>query len=528
MAVKIKQEKNKGFASGVSILAVSALLVKIIGLFYRIPLLGRLGTEGMGYFNTAYELYALFCVISTAGLPVAMSVLISGSLSEGRGGAVKRIFRVSLLAFVCIGAIGSVVLFGFAEPLAAFLKNDEAAACIRMISPTVFFICLSSAYRGYFQGKRDMTPTAVSQVIEAAGKLFLGLLFASVAISRGASLPTVAASAALGLTVGAAVSVLYLWTRKMISDRKHPVIPVEGEVAERRVLSRLLYTAVPITLSAGVISLTKCIDLALILRRLQAAGMSAAEANSFYGCYSTLAVPVFNMLPSLATSVALSAVPALAAALGRGRDGEEEVGRVSLDALRMTLYVSIPAALGLAVFSGDVLGLLFGSQPEAVAMATPWLSCLALSVPASCLITVTGAMLQAAGRADRPVISMLLGAGAKTALAYILIGIPSVGLMGAPISTLLCDAVIVISNLVFITRHAPTMLPSVRSGVELFVLPTVAATLAVGAVSVARHVCGWSGITPVRTVGTVAMVACLYGAVMLPKLIGQKQNKGHI
>ena len=108
------------------------------------------------------------------------------------------------------------------------------------------------------------------------------------------------------------------------------------------------------------------------------------------------------------------------------------------------------------------------------------------------------------------------------------IGIPSVGLMGAPISTLLCDAVIVISNLVFITRHAPTMLPSVRSGVELFVLPTVAATLAVGAVSVARHVCGWSGITPVRTVGTVAMVACLYGAVMLPKLIGQKQNKGHI
>ena len=524
--VKVRNEKSRGFASGVSILAVSALLVKVIGLCYRIPLLGYLGTEGMGYFNTAYELYALFCVISTAGLPVAMSVLISGSLSDGRGGAVKRIFCVSLLAFVCIGAVGSVLLFGLAEPLAAFLKNDEAAACIRMISPTVFFICLSSAYRGYFQGRRDMTPTAVSQVIEAAGKLFLGLLFASVAVARGAALPMVAASAALGLTVGTAVSVLYLWTRKLISDHRHPLLPREGEERERGVLSRLLYTAVPITLSAGVISLTKCIDLALILRRLQTAGMSTAEANSLYGCYSTLAVPVFNMLPSLATSVALSAVPALAAALGRGKDGEGEVARVSLDALRMSLYVSIPAALGLAVFSGDILGLLFGSQPDAVAMASPWLSCLALSVPASCLITVTGAMLQAAGRADRPVISMLLGAGAKTALAYVLIGIPSVGLMGAPISTLLCDTVIVISNLVFLARHAPTMLPNVRQSVGLLLLPTAAATLAVGAVYIARRTFGWGEISPIRSVGVVVMVACLYGAIMLPRLIIEKQNKG--
>jgi stage V sporulation protein B len=210
--------KRASFLSGVSILTLSALLVKVIGLCYRIPLLNYLGTEGMGYFNTAYELYALFCVISTAGLPVAMSVLISACEAEGRFGDARRIYRVSLGLFAGIGVVGTALLWGLSQPFAELLGNPLASVCMRAISPTLFLICLSSAFRGYFQGRRNMLPTALSQVIEAGGKLFLGLAFAAYARGTGADLSTSAAYAVLGLTVGTGLSVLYLLIHKRMTD----------------------------------------------------------------------------------------------------------------------------------------------------------------------------------------------------------------------------------------------------------------------------------------------------------------------
>ncbi len=522
-----ESKRTGGFLSGAGVLTLSALVVKVIGLCYRIPLLAYLGTEGMGYFNTAYELYALLCVISTAGLPVAMSVLISGAEAEGRPWRTKAIYRTALWLFVVVGALGSLALGGFSDVLADWLNNPSAARSIRFISPTVFVICLSSAFRGYFQGRRNMVPTAVSQVIEALGKLLLGLWFASMAQARGADLPTTAAWAVMGLTVGTALSVIYLYIHKRLTDARRP-IPVSPDGTSPRsggTARRLLTTAIPVTISAGVISLTKCIDMALILRRLPQTGMTAAETNALYGCYSTLAVPVFNILPSLTTSIALSAVPALSAALGKGRDGRGEVHRISLSALRLTLLIAIPAALGLSVFAEDVLDLLFRGQSEAVAMAAPWLSCLALSVPASCLITVTGAMLQACGHAERTVISMIAGGTAKTAMAYHLLGHPAWGLLGAPISSLICDTVIVAVNLIFIARLCPEMLPSPRRGASIALIPTALSVLSVGAVCLVRRTMGWVDITPLHTVAAVVTVMCLYGACTIPILYIQSKKR---
>lgn len=509
--------KRASFLSGVSILTLSALLVKVIGLCYRIPLLNYLGTEGMGYFNTAYELYALFCVISTAGLPVAMSVLISACEAEGRWGDARRIYRVSLGLFAGIGVVGTALLWGLSRPFAELLGNPLASVCMRAISPTLFLICLSSAFRGYFQGRRNMLPTALSQVIEAGGKLFLGLAFAAYARGTGADLSTSAAYAVLGLTVGTGLSVLYLLIHKRMTDThdKNSLLPSTD--TSRPVLRPLLATAIPVTLSAGVISLTKCVDLALILRRLQSVGCTVAEANALYGCYSTLAVPVFNILPSLTTSVALSAVPALSAAFRKGKEGREELRKTALSSLELTLTVAIPASLGIAVFAEDILALLFAGQPAAAAQAAPWLSCLGLSVPAACLVTVTGAMLQAAGKANRPVIAMLIGVVAKTLLAYVLLGLDGWGLAGAPVSSLLCDTVIVTVNLFFISRHAPAMLPHLREGISLVAFPAAVSVLAVGGVKLLRYSLGWQEITPLHTLGTVASVMCLYGAGLLLK-----------
>jgi stage V sporulation protein B len=221
------------------------------------------------------------------------------------------------------------------------------------------------------------------------------------------------------------------------------------------------------------------------------------------------------MLPSLTTSVALSAVPSLSAALQRGEAGRAEVKKTATTALGLTLTLAIPAALGLSVYAEEVLLLLFGGQPAAAAQAASWLSCLALSVPAACLVTVTGAMLQSCGRASRPVCSMLIGVLAKTVLAYMLLGMDGFGMMGAPISSLVCDTVIVTVNFIFIARYAPDMLPDRRTGATLLLLPTALSALAVWVVEMARPALTGGQITPLVTLATITAVAILYGGCAL-------------
>ena len=537
------------FLSGVSLLTLSAVAVKCIGLAYRIPMLRVLGTAGMGYFNTAYEVYALLCVLSTAGLPVAMSVLIAGENGDTRTDCAyiralsARVFRVSLLVFCVIGLIGMAVLLFPARMWANLLGNPDAAACIRAVSPAVLAVCLAGAVRGYFQGLSDMKPTAVSQVIEALGKLLLGLALAYLSARRGASLPEVSASAVTGLTVGTIASAVWLvWHRARYSRSRCGGTDEFSEAClpdSKTILRRLAAVALPITVSAGVISLTKCVDLALILRRLQDAGLSHDRANALYGCYSTLAVPVFNILPSLSTSVAMSLVPALSGAVRRLRTAESarvraeavhQARRTCAGALGLTLLLAVPAGLGLCTLGGDVLTLLFQGQPEAVSEATPWLSLLGLAVPAACLITVTGAMLQATGHAIAPVLSMLAGTSLKIALAYILLALPDWTMLAAPFSSVCCDTLILLVNCILLTRFAPDILPSGRVLAGLFLLPVM---VAVPAVWLALRLCACmgavgNGMTDILCrLGATVLLYGLFTAAILRMAFYHKKRKGN-
>ena len=202
------QTVKKTFLSGVFLLSVSTILVKIVGLLYKIPMLSYLGAEGMGYFNSAYEIYAFFCVVATAGLPVALSVLISAALAKGETTRVKRLYRVALVAFLVIGLVGSIFMAAFAGKFCKLIRSENARLSILSISPTVFLICISSALRGYFQGYGKMAQTAISQLIEALGKLCFGLLLARAALLAGRPTHQVAAAAGAGLTRGTLSSLL--------------------------------------------------------------------------------------------------------------------------------------------------------------------------------------------------------------------------------------------------------------------------------------------------------------------------------
>lgn len=480
--IEVGNDKNKGhgnvyatrsksgFFSGVLVLSLSAVIVKVIGLVYKIPMLRLIGSEGMGYYNSAYEIYALFCVISTAGLPVAMSVLISSS-RDGKGVTAQRIFKSAMRLFLVLGTAGMIIMLVFAIPFANLLKNDRTVLCIMAISPTVFFICLSSAYRGYFQGLGKMLPTAVSQVIEALGKLLIGIIFAAIAFGAGLNTETVAAFAVMGLTLGTAISALYLVITKRIVDARSPkTIECAGN---GRITSQLLKIAIPVTLSSAVVSLTKIIDMTMILRRMQSIGFDGSESFAAYGNYTTLAVPLFNLAPALITSVALPLVPSLSSAIAANDKASEE--HSISDAIRLTSAISMPISVGLALFSKEILEILFSGQNEAITCGAPLLSILALSVPLACYITVGNAILQAYKKTNVPIWSMIAGSAVKIISAYILIGVKEINIAGAPISTFICDLLINVINLGFIVKCFGG---SLRIG-KLFVRPFAASLISI-------------------------------------------------
>lgn len=505
-----KREKKQSnvFLSGVLILSLSTVIVKIIGLIYKIPMLRLLGSEGMGYFNSAYEIYTLFCTVATTGLPVAMSVIISSMNDPDR--EANGVLRAAMRLFLCLGAVGGGIMLVFSRPFAAFLGNESAAYCILAISPTVLLICISSAYRGYFQGRGRMTPTALSQAIEALGKLILGLILAAVALEAGKSTEKVAAFAVLGLVLGTAASTFYLFVAKG-RGKAEPLVTVDRK-SEGEMRKKLLRVAIPVTLSSVVISVTKVIDMSTILRRLQALGASSEAAFAAYGNYTTLALPLFSLAPALISSVALPLIPSLSRAASSG--DVKEQSRVLGDALRLTALVSMPISLGLTLFSEPILNLIFAGEGEAIAYTAPLLSLLGPSVVLSCLITVGNAALQAYGRSGVPVISTVIGSLAKIIIAYLLIGDPRVGILGAPISTFICDLLINVVNIFCLCRVLPEF-PSVD---KILLRPFLSAAISV---SLARL--GYNalvvrfGESAILTVSAITLAAVVYAitAVML-------------
>ena len=462
------------FFSGVLLLTLSTVLVKLVGLLYKIPMLSYLGSEGMGYFHSAYEIYAVFCIIATAGLPVALSVLISAALAQNNKREVERIWCVSLSLFVIIGLLGSILMYILAKPICLWLKSADAVGCMISISPTLFLVCVSSAIRGYFQGHQKMLPTALSQLLEAVGKLAFGLLFAHLAMLRGASVPELAAAAGWGVTAGTVLATVYLAFERLRFSKKNKSLREETKrTKDRSVEKKLLQIAFPITLGSFLISLTKVVDMSMILRRLQSIGYTSSEANEAYGSYTTLAISVFALLPTLLNSIALPLVPILSSAIAAQDKGTEEK-MVELS-YRINALIAIPASMGITLFARPILSLLFANEVGVIENAAPLLSLLGISVFLSCMITATNSILHAYREVKMPIYATLAGLVVKVLSAYFLIGAPSIGMLGAPISTFLCNATIVSMNMYFVSRYCG------RTDIKsLFVSPTLLSLFSVG------------------------------------------------
>lgn len=441
------KEKRQSFVHGAAILAIGGIVVKVIGACYKIPLGGLLGPVGMADFSIAYNIYALLFVLSTAGVPAAVSKMISEAYASGESGEMYKIYKVSYLAFALVGFLGFAVMFVGAEPLARFMGSSDAAASIRAISPAVLFVSMSAINRGYFQGRSNMYPTAISEVIEALGKLVIGLTAAWYLKKRGMDDGAVSAGAVFGVTAGAFLSALHFaFCRDDLRTLKAP------SRKRRHILKELMLLAVPITMGAAVISLTNVIDSALVMNLLQKNGFSEYRAKWLYGAY-TYASTVFNLPSAVITTLAVSLIPALSAAFAR-----RELIRADKtinSGLRITAMIAVPAACGMGALAYGVLNLLYGASVdvECIKASSKMLICLAAAIPPLSLVTVTNAVHQSLGRAHIPVVSMLVGASVKIVSNFVLVSRSDINIYGAPVSTVLCYITIAVLNVAALKKY---------------------------------------------------------------------------
>lgn len=439
-------EKKQSFLGGAAVLAAGIVIVKIIGAVFKIPLLNILGETGAADFSNAYNIYATLLTISTAGLPVALSKMVSEANTLGRHRQAQRVFRVSFAVFLTLGVISFILMWWGNDYLAGLLNNPRAAYGIRALAPAVICVGCLSAFRGYAQGRFHMTPTAVSQIIEALCKLVIGLALALWLLRAGYPDYIAAAGAILGVTIGTIVSLLYMalnYLRHRPSVDAHEVCDSSGVI-----FRRLLSIAVPITLSSSMVSIITLIDTSLVQGQLQnALALTLDESRSLYGNYSAC-MTLYNLPSSLMIALTASVIPAVSAALAR-RD-RVHTARVIGSSLRVTALLAFPMGFGLWALAEPIFVLLYSKYDTS--LGGQLLATLGIASIFVCLMLITNSILQSHGRVNVPIITMLIGGVVKIVLNYNLVAVPSINIHGAPIGTLVCFLITAVLNLIFVSR----------------------------------------------------------------------------
>ena len=444
--------KNQNFLHGAALLAMAVAIVKVVGAFYKIPLKTIIGDQGFGYFNTAYNIYSLLLMISTAGLPIAMSRLISQANAVGSYNQVRRVYKTARGIVLGLGVVSSVLMMAFAHQLAAFQKQPDAWAAIFCLGPAALLMCVMSTYRGFFQGQGNMRPTSTSQILEAFFKLIIGLALAYGIMQATNSVALAAGGSILGVTVSCLVSAIYLNSRLRPAYRE---LPVSGDAPRSygATAKQLLAIAVPITIGSAGLQLLAVIETNLYMGQLLTAnGMNQDTADVTKGIYD-MCFTVFNMPCSFMVPITTSVVPAITAQLTT--QNYAGVKATEESAARITGLISLPCAVGLSILAAPVMGLLGGYTGGNLQLAGTILTVLGINIFFYGVIQYTNVVLQSHGYAHIPVINTLICGVMKLVVVYLLVGNPQIGIVGAPIGMLLCYLCIGVMNLIAIARVVP-------------------------------------------------------------------------
>ena len=497
----MSQSKKQSFLHGTALLAAATAIVKIIGALYKIPLKMIIGDEGFSYFNTAYEIYSLLLLISTAGLPVAMSRMISQASALGHSNQVKKVYSTSRNLFLILGITGSLLMIVGSKWLAGVQGQPDAWYAIACLGPCVLLICMMSTYRGFFQGQGNMIPTSVSQVLEAIVKLIVGIGLALAVMRLFDSIPKAAGGAILGVTISCVASVLYLLGCFRKGYRQLPESN-DAALSGKSTAKQLLSIAIPITIGAAGLQLLTVLETGIYMDNITELLNSGLYNNSLIqtlrdkvlleypqisikdlntkvaanlkGIYN-MTQTVYNLPVAFIAPITISIIPAITSHLTLQNHGSARATAES--AARITGLICMPCAAGLIVLSSPVMSLLGGYSGEQLNLASQLMSIMGVCIVFNSIVLLTNAIMQAHGHANLPVVNMFIGGILKLIAVFVLTANPHIAILGTPIGSFLCYVSITALNLLTMRKcisQPPAILKNlIRSALAAAIMAAV-------------------------------------------------------
>lgn len=496
-------------------MASMGFVSKIIGAVYTIASTNIIGTHGMSYYTTAFPIYTFLLAISSAGLPVAISKMVSERVALNDYQAAYEVFRKSLKAMVGIGLVTTIFMVALSRPIATVLGRPDASLTIMAIAPSLFFVAIISAFRGYFQGMQQMMPTAVSQVIEQAGKAGVGLLLASLWIGKGEIYGV--AGAVLGITVSELFAFLYLLIRYRIriTDFKRNAVSDHHTDLTKNIGNKLLYLATPIVVGACAMPFVQLADTAIITNTLKSMTsiilfgqeilLNPKIVDSLFSLLTAYVNPILNMPAVFSLAFAVSLVPSISMSKTRGDlRGISNKARIGL---KLSMLIGLPCAAGLFLLSTPIIHLLFaGLKGDNLIIAGNLMGITAIAVLFLIILQTMTGILQGLGKTYLPVINLFIGIGVKILISIFFIRVPEVNIRGAAYGTVVCYAIAAFLDVIGVIKYAKAR-PSILKDVIKPILATACMGLAIYVIM--PHVA--SGEYPrLMTIGVILVAIAVY------------------
>ncbi|MCD7974837.1 MAG: polysaccharide biosynthesis protein [Phascolarctobacterium sp.] len=498
-------DSNNKFLKGTLILTVSSIVVKVIGSLNWIILSRVLGGEGIGLYQMGFPVYLLAITVSSAGIPVAISIITAEKLADNDYRGVKRVFSVSLGLLLISGLVFSSALFFGAGWLIDnhFIRDGRAYYSLIALAPAVFFVTFLASFRGYLQGWQIMTPTAASEIVEQLMRVITMLIFSDLFIPYG--LAYAAGGASMGAGVGAFCALLVLmWFYGRLKRKLHEEIENQLEDTETEsawhIMKRLLVLALPVSLSSLMLPIGANLDLLIVPQRLEVAGYAVQHATEHFGYLTGMAVPLVNLAAIFTAAMTISLVPSISESRTL-QDFNAVRAKTSL-AFRMAMIITVPCFMGLFFLAEKVASLVYNAPGATGAIQTMSIGILFLGMH-----QISTGILQGLGRTAIPVINMILACVVKVVLSWNLTVIPELGIRGAAMATVADFAVAVVINMYFIYKFTKYSMPIGN------ILKPLIASCVMGAgiygVMVVKE--GWGTWTMLLT---IAVAVPVYGAAL--------------
>lgn len=497
---------NNKFLKGTLILTVSSIVVKVIGSLNWIILSRVLGGEGIGLYQMGFPIYLMAITLSSAGIPVAISIITAEKLAQKDFLGAKRVFNVSLRLLFVTGLVFASALFFGAHWLIDnhWIRDSRAYYSIIALAPAVFFVTFLASFRGYLQGWQIMTPTAASEIVEQLMRVVTMIVFANMFMPHG--LAYAAGGASMGAGVGAFCALLVLmWfygrlKQKLKADLQQQN-PLATRESARAIISRLLRLALPVSMSSLMLPVVANLDLLIVPQRLEAAGFHISQATEFFGYLTGMAVPLINLATIFTAAMTISLIPAISES--RALNDVFGIRAKTRTAFRVALIITCPCFVGMYFLAEKIAALIYNAPGAADAIQTMSVGILLLG-----LHQISTGILQGLGRTSIPVINMILAAAVKVFLSWTLTAIPTLGIKGAAMATVVDFGLAAVLNMIFIYKYTGFALSF--SGVFKPAVSAAAMGAAVyGVITLAVSWGAWA------ILAAIAVAVPVYGGVLL-------------